>query len=120
MTDLRVAEPCPLELHTRISKHVVIEVEAERAGGPGAEQFEDAPRASAEVDQQREWPVTQRLVHSHLNILLSDMQRADRIPFSGVCLEIGLRRFGARLLLRLGPGAVAGERQVLGINAVDD
>ena len=53
MPHLRVAEPCPLELHARIGKHVVIEVEAERAAGTGAEQFEDAPGAGAEVDQQR-------------------------------------------------------------------
>ena len=40
------------------------------------------------------------------------MQRADLVPLAGMRLEIGLRRFGARLLHGGGTGAVAGEREV--------
>jgi hypothetical protein len=31
VADLRVGEPCPLELHSRVSQHGVVEIEAERA-----------------------------------------------------------------------------------------
>ena len=70
-----MGEPCPLELHPRISEHVVIEVEAERARRPGSEQLEDAPGAGAEIDEERERPLPQRLVHGALDLLLGDMQR---------------------------------------------
>ena len=54
---LRMGEPGALELHARIGQHVVIEIEAERLLRAGAEQFEDAPGAGAEIDQEIERPL---------------------------------------------------------------
>ena len=98
----------------------MIEVEAERARGAGSEQLEDAPRAGAEIDEEREGPLPQRLVHGALDLLLGDMQRADSVPLGGMRLEIGLRRLGARLLHGSGPCPVAGEGEIRGIEARDD
>ena len=95
---LRMEESCPLELHARISEHGVIEVEAERAGGAGAEQLEDASRAGAEIDEERERTFAQRLVHGGLDLLLGHMERADLVPLAGMGLEVGLRCLGTRLL----------------------
>ena len=98
----------------------MIEIEAERARGAGAEQFEDAAGAGAEIDEKIERPLAQRRVHGRFDVALGDMQRADLVPLAGMGLEIGLGRFGARLLHGGGPGAIAGEREVARVEAGDD
>src|SRR4029078_6795644 len=86
VADLGMGEPCPLELHARISEHVVIEVEDEEAAGAGAEQLEETPRTGAEIDEKREGPLPQRLVHGALDLLVGDMQVADSVPLGGMRL----------------------------------
>jgi hypothetical protein len=112
MASLRLGEPRALELHARIGQHVVIEIEAERAFRAGSKQFENAAGAGAEIDEQRERPRPKRLAHGGFDLILRHMKRADRIPLAGMGFEIGLRRFGARLLHAFGAGTVASERQV--------
>ena len=60
------------------------EIEAERAGGARRKQLEHAPGAGAEIDQQREGPGPERLVHRRLDVSLGDMQRADPVPLAGM------------------------------------
>ena len=96
------------------------EIEAERAGGARREQLEHAPRAGAEIDEQREGPRPKRLVHRGLDVSLGDMQRADPVPLAGMLPEIALRRILPRLLDGGGARAVAGEDGVGGIEARHD
>ena len=117
---LRVGEPRALELHARIGQHVVIEIEAERAGGAGSKQLEHAPGAGAEIDEKREGTLAQRLVHGGLDLFLGHVQRADLVPLAGMGSEIGLRRFGAGLLHACGAGAVAGDRQIARVETRHD
>ena len=120
VADLRVAESGPLELHARIGQHRVIEIEAERAIGAGGEQLEDAASAGAEIDEEMERPLAQRLVHGGLDVSLRHMQRADRVPLARMRLEISLGRFRARRLHGGCARAVAGEREVGLVEALDD
>src|SRR5262249_49928960 len=59
-------------------------------------QLQHAARASAEIKQRAEWPVGERGDDRLLDLLISDMQLANAIPFGGMAAEIGLRRGGAR------------------------
>ena len=86
----------------------------------GAEQFEDAPGAGAEIDQKVERPLAQRLVHGGLDLAFGHMERANPVPLGRVRLEVGLGRLGARLLHGFRAGAVAVNGQVGRVEALDN
>ena len=120
MAGLRLGETGAFQLHARVGQHVMAEIKAEGAIGAGREQFEHAPGAGAEVDEERERPLAEGFVDSGLDLLLGDVERADSVPLAGMFLEIILRGFLARLVDGLGAGAVSGEDGVGGVEARDD
>ena len=63
----------------------------------GAEQFEHAAGAGAEIEQRAERPVGERGADRGLDRVVGDVQLADAVPLGGVLAEIGLRGGGARL-----------------------
>ena len=65
-------------------------------------------------------PSPERLVHRRLDVFLGYMQRADLVPLAGMRLEVGLSRFGTRFLHGGCARAVAGERQIGLVEALDD
>ena len=81
----------------RQQQHVERQIEAEPALDLGAEQFEHAAGAGAEIEQRAERLVGERGADRVLHRLVGDVQLADAVPFGGVRAEIGLRRGGARL-----------------------
>ena len=62
----------------------------------GAEQFQHAAGAGAEIEQRAERPVGERLADRALDRLVGDVQLADAVPFRGMRAEIVLRGCGAR------------------------
>ncbi len=85
----------------------------------GAEQFEHAAGAGAEVEQRAERPVGERGADFRLHGLVGDVQLADAVPFGRVRLEIGLRGGRARGADLAEPLAVARDDWVVGIEARD-
>ena len=68
-------------------QHVERQVEAEAALDVGAEQFQHAAGAGAEIEQRAEWPVGERGADRGFDRVVGDMQLADAVP---------LRRHGGR------------------------
>ena len=52
--------------------------------GARRKQLEHAPGAGAEIDEQREGPLPERLVNRGFDVSLGDMQRADPVPLAGM------------------------------------
>ena len=96
----------------RQQQHVEREIEAEPALDLGAEQFEHAAGAGAEIEQRAERLVGERGADGVFDRLVGDVQLADAVPFGGVRAEIGLRGGGARLPHRGEPLAVARDGRI--------
>ena len=97
----------------RQQQHVEREIDAEAALEIGAEHFQHAAGAGAEIEQRAERPVGQRVADRGLDRLVGDVQLADAVPFGGVGAEIVLRGGGARGAHRGEPLAVARDHRVL-------
>ena len=85
-----------------------------------AEEFEGAARSGAEIDEQHEGSRAERRIHGGFDFFLGHVQRADLIPLACMRLEIGLRRFRARLLHGGGPRAVARQSEIGRVEARHD
>ncbi len=86
----------------------------------GAEQFEHAPGAGAEIEQRAERLVGERVADRLLDRFVGDVELADAVPFGGVAR--GSRpapRRRARAATADEPVAVAGDDRVVGIEPRD-
>ena len=120
MAHLRARQLRLRQVAAGVGKHRVAEVEADAALVAVGEQLEDAPGAGAEIDQQLERTVPQRLDDGLLDVVLGDMQGANAVPVGGVRLEIGLRRGFALALQGVGALTVAGDDAVGAVDKVED
>ena len=89
-----------LDARARQRQHVERQIDAEAALDVGAEQFEHAPGAGAEIEQRAERLVGERIGDRAFDCGVGDVQLADAIPFGGVGAEIFLRGGCARLAHR--------------------
>ena len=103
----------------RQQQHVERQIEAEPALDLGAEQFEHAAGAGAEIQERAERLVGERGADRVLHRLIGDMQLADAVPLGGMRAEIGLRGGGARRPHRGEPLAVARDGRVGRIEPVE-
>ena len=85
----------------------------------GPEHLEHAPGAGAEIKQRAKRLVGKRGADRILHRFVGDVQLADAIPFRGMRAEISLRGGGARLPYGSEPVAIARDRLVGRIEALD-
>ena len=85
----------------------------------GAEHFQDAAGAGAEIEQRAERPVGQRVADRGLDRLVGDMKLADAVPLRGVGTEVVLRRSRPRGAHRREPVAVARHHRVIRVELRD-
>ena len=104
---LQWRKPGALEAGAGEQQHVERQIDAEAALEIGAEHFQHAAGAGAEIEQRAERPLRQRLADRAFDRLVGDMQLADAVPLRGVRAEIVLRRRRARGPHRREPVAVA-------------
>ena len=114
-----MAQPRPIEPRPRQRQHVERQIEAEAALEIGAEQFEHAAGAGAEIEQRAERPVGERRADRLLDRLVGDVKLADAVPLGGVAREIVLRSRGPRGADGGQPLAVARHRRVGRIEPAD-
>ena len=113
------ASPARSSRARAMRQHVEREIEAEPALDLGAEQFEHAAGAGAEIEQRAERRAGERRADRRLDRLVGDVQLADAVPLGGMAAEIGLRGGGARGPHGGQPLAVARDGRIAGIEPRD-
>ncbi len=91
-----MAQAGAVKPRARQRQHVEREIKSEPARDVGAEQFQHAAGAGAEIEQRFDRPVGDRGLDRFLHGGVGHMQLADAVPFRGMAAEIGLRRGRAR------------------------
>jgi hypothetical protein len=99
----------------RQQQHVDRHVDAQPTLDARPEQFENAPRSGAEIEQRAERLVGEHVADRALHRLIGDMQLADAVPLGGVRAEISLSGVGARAAHRGQSLAVAHHHRILRI-----
>ena len=109
-----------VEPRARERQHVGRQIDAEPALDRGAEQFQHAAGAGAEIEQRAHRLVAERVHDRPLHRVVGGVQFADAVPLRGMRAEIILRGFRARLAHGGQPFAVAGKTGSSGSRYADE
>ncbi len=109
-----------LQFRARIGKHIEIDIDPDRPFGAPGEQLDDTARSCAQIDEQTEWPRTERFEHRLLDLLFGNVQPANDVPLARMGLEVALRRLRALFQHRIGPHPVAFKDWIAEIQRVHD
>ena len=120
LPDAAMLEACALKIGAGDAEHFGIEVDPDAAADLGAEQFEHAAGAGAEVEEALDAHARKRFADRRFDRGLGDVELAQFVPVTGVLAEISLRRGGARGPHLVQPLAVAGKHPVGRVDEIEE
>src|SRR5262249_29572689 len=91
LPDAAIADAGVVEPATGDSQHLAAEIDPETTLDLGAEQFKNAARPGAEIEQGTKRPVQQQGADIPLDRIIGSVKPADAIPLHCVAAEIVLR-----------------------------
>ena len=97
-----------------------LEINAEGLLGLGREEFQDAARARAEIDQGFDPLLAEHGLHGSFHILFTDVQRAEFFPVGGIAAEIAGGQLGPLGSNGFKAGEIAGKGAIVAGQHIDD